>query len=98
MKKSCVQIKPSNLSLSDFFSLESSVKPADEGESWVFCFSNDPFAFVRLQPVPTSDSCRLWDLKFLVQTRPDQFEVFEIAYKSLNGPRAKVPAYPCPAP
>src|SRR5208337_4709298 len=103
MKKSCIQIKPSNLSLSDFISPESSVKPAVEyeGESWVFCLSNDPFAFVRLQPVPTSDGRRFWDIKFLVETRPDQFEIFEIAYKSLNGPRVSVngiPTYPCPAP
>ena len=77
------------------------MKPAVEyeGESWVFCLSNDPFAFVRLQP---SDNRRVWDIKFLVQTRPpDQFEVFEIAYKSLKGPRVSVngiPTYPCPAP
>jgi hypothetical protein len=88
MKQTRIQIKPTDLGLNDFISAQASVKPAVQykGECWVLRVSDDPLAFLSLQPVLTSSGSTVWDVKFIMQPNPGEFVTFQPTYECLDCP------------
>jgi hypothetical protein len=87
MQKPRIEIKPSNLNLGDLITPQASVEPAKQykGQRRIFRISDGLIAFLSLKPVFTTSGSTVWNVKFLMQTGPDEFIVFEPSYERFDG-------------
>src|SRR6266550_3510843 len=84
ISRSRIQIEPDTLSIGDLLSPDNTqVKSTREstGQRLVFKVSHNPVCFLILETIFPDEQPPAWDVKFLEEVAPNQFEASRLSYK-----------------
>jgi hypothetical protein len=81
--QSRIQIEPDTLSIGDLLSPDTQVKSTREGSGQRLAFkvSHNPVCFLILETIFPDEQPPAWDVKFLEEVAPNQFEASRLSYK-----------------